>query len=262
MKRGRKILWGAQRGVQLLLGGALLALWSAPAVSEGAPASMARVPAGTYVPLYSGDQLEQVPVAVFLLDRYLVTNADFAAFIAAHPVWSPGKPPAIKADHNYLAQWPVAPPKARMPVTGVSWFAAREYCRYRGKRLPTVAEWERAAAAPDAARPDEGEDALLKRILEWYGRANEEREVGSVYENIFGVFDLHGSVWEWTEDFNSVTIDADGREQGDSDRFCGAGGLNASNPRDYAAFMRQAFRSSLRAASTAKNLGFRCARNI
>ncbi|MEQ9363263.1 MAG: SUMF1/EgtB/PvdO family nonheme iron enzyme, partial [Leptospirales bacterium] len=72
---------------------------------------------------------------------------------------------------------------------------------------------------------------------------------------------LHGSVWEWVLDFNSVTIDSDSRESGQSAKFCGAGGFNSSSPRDYAAFMRQAFRSGLTAASTTRNLGFRCARS-
>ena len=249
-------------GTKLFVWGALLCFWATPGAAQNIPADMARVPAGVYVPLYSGDNLQKEPVAAFLLDRYPVTNADYRTFVDARPDWAPGKPPAIKADHNYLSHWQVSQEKARVPVTGVSWFAAREYCKFRGKRLPTVAEWEWAASAADAARPHEGEDALVQRILEWYGRANKGREVGSVYQNVFGIFDMHGSVWEWTEDFNSVTIDSDGRGKGDSDRFCGAGGLNASNPRDYAAFMRQAFRSSLRAASTAKNLGFRCARDL
>lgn len=223
---------------------------------------MAWVPPGFYTALYSGDRRERQRVAGFYMDRTAVTNENFARFVAARPRWKPGEPPTIKADRNYLRHWNGNRPPAalaRVPVTNVSWFAAREYCRWRGRRLPTVAEWERAAMAPDAAHPHEGEAALLKRILEWYGRPNENRAAGSVYRNLLGLYDMHGSVWEWTEDFNSVTIDSDSRERGQSARFCGAGGLNASNPRDYAAFMRQAFRSGLRAASTAKNLGFRCA---
>ncbi len=229
------------------------------------PGEMARVPAGVYRPVYAGNNQEREIVRAFLLDLVPVTNADFANFTRAKPEWGPGRPARIKADHLYLAHWQGGGPNPagrRFPVTNVSWFAARAYCAWRGKRLATVAEWEHAAAAADAAFPHEGEAALLKRILEWYSRPNVDRPAGSVYRNVYGVYDLHGSVWEWTFDFNSVTIDSDSRERGQSARFCGAGGLNASNPRDYAAFMRQAFRSGLTAASTARNLGFRCARDL
>jgi formylglycine-generating enzyme required for sulfatase activity len=251
----RSARWIAACLFAILLRGAL-------ASAAGAPADMARIPGGLYRPLYSGADSSAEVVPAFLLDRYPVTNADFAKFVASHPAWAVGRPPAIKADRNYLRHWQSgrpAPELLRMPVTSVSWFAAREYCRARGKRLPLIAEWEVAAMAPDAARPHEGEEALTRRILAWYSRPNELRVVGTVYKNVYGVYDLHGSVWEWTEDFNSVTIDSDSREKGQSDKFCGAGGFNSSNPRDYAAFMRQAFRSGLTAASTTQNLGFRCA---
>ena len=232
-----------------------------PTLSAEQRGKMAAIPAGTYRPLYTGKVAQPEAVAPFLLDRYQVTDADFARFVQAVPHWEPGRPPSIQANASYLTHWRAASTNRarRTPVRNVSWFAARAYCRWLGKRLPTIAEWERAAMAADRARPHEGETALVKRVLEWYGQPNQERAVGSVYENIHGVHDLHGSVWEWTEDFNSVTIDPDGRAKGQSDRFCGGGGFNASNPRDYAAFMRQAFRGGLTAASTTHNLGFRCA---
>ena len=223
---------------------------------------MSTVPAGSYTPVYTGLVSQPEAVAPFLLDRYPVTNSQYLQFVEKHPDWRIGQPPAIKAGPAYLRHWRLSERKMhtdRTPVRNVSWFAARAYCRSLGKRLPTIAEWERAAMAPDRARPLEGEAALVSRVLQWYGTPNQARPVGSVYENIFGVFDMHGSVWEWTEDFNSVTIDPDGRANGKSERFCGGGGFNASNPRDYAAFMRQAFRSGLNASSTTDNLGFRCA---
>lgn len=229
------------------------------------PAEMALVGRGTYVPLYTGKVSRPEIVEPFLMDRLAVTNAEFAQFTRTHPVWRPGAPPAIKAGPGYLHHWRGQTGEAianKKPVTNVSWFAARAYCQSRGKRLPTIAEWERAAMAPDAARPNEGETALVKRILEWYGRPNSLKPVGSVYRNTFGLYDLHGSVWEWTLDFNSVTIDPDGRERGKSELFCGGGGFNASNPRDYAAFMRQAMRGGLAASSATNNLGFRCARDL
>jgi formylglycine-generating enzyme required for sulfatase activity len=220
--------------------------------------AMVRIPAGKYQPLYTGEKVQAEQVKPFLLDKLPVTNADFRRFVTSYAEWAPGRPPAIKANPGYLRHWR-GPAAGNIPITNVSWFAARAFCQASGKRLPTVAEWERAAAAPDMKHPMEGEAAQVKRILEWYARPNESHPAGTVYCNTLGVYDMHGSVWEWTEDFNSVTIDPDGREQGKSDRFCGGGGFRSSSPRDYAAFMRHAFRGSLNAASTIANLGFRCA---
>jgi formylglycine-generating enzyme required for sulfatase activity len=70
--------------------------------------------------------------------------------------------------------------------------------------------------------------------------------------------------WEWVEDFNSVAVSEDPREQGESaaNRFCGGGALRAEDVSDYATFMRVAMRSSLQAAYTNANLTFRCAADI
>lgn len=86
--------------------------------------------------------------------------------------------------------------------------------------------------------------------------------VGSIYKNIYGVWDLHGLIWEWVEDFNSIFVTGESREDGNFNKnlFCGSGGLNGANKEDYAAYMRFAFRSSLKGNSSVWNLGFRCVR--
>jgi formylglycine-generating enzyme required for sulfatase activity len=73
---------------------------------------------------------------------------------------------------------------------------------------------------------------------------------------------MHGLVWEWTDDFSSLLVDSDNRNQGDPDasRFCGAGALSMDDRDNYAVLMRVALLSSLEAKSTTMNLGFRCAR--
>ena len=83
--------------------------------------------------------------------------------------------------------------------------------------------------------------------------------------NIWGAWDLHGLVWEWVEDFSQARALSDNRERGnvgDTQRFCGASALDATDRADYAAFMRYAFRTSLQGAYTVRNLGFRCAMDM
>jgi formylglycine-generating enzyme required for sulfatase activity len=71
-------------------------------------------------------------------------------------------------------------------------------------------------------------------------------------------------MWEWVEDFAGLMISADNREQGDPNllKFCGAGALSTQDRENYGILMRVALLSSLQAANTTRNLGFRCARDL
>ncbi len=231
-----------------------------------APAQVS-IPAGEHRPFYArgldGGLPAAEPVPAFALDVRAVTAAEFAQFVRANPTWRRSRVPRVFADRQYLAGWvddlTFAPGTGSAPVTEVSWFAANAFCRWRGGRLPTVAQWERAAAEEgEAARATE------RRILEWYGRPAPAvlPAAGSGEPNRFGVRGLHGLIWEWVLDFNEGMVAADGREgpPGEGALFCGAGAAGAADPGDYVGFMRNAFRSSLKASYTVKNLGFRCAR--
>ena len=173
------------------------------------------------------------------------------------------------ADGQYLSHWTqpldLGEAGANAPVTRVSWFAASAYCEAQGGRLPTWLEWEYVAASDETRRDARQDPAWRERILGWYSRTGGSAlpEVGQTPENIYGVQDVHGLVWEWVEDFNALMISADNREQGDPDllRFCGAGSLSASDRDNYAILMRTAMLSALRANATTRNLGFRCARD-
>ena len=101
----------------------------------------------------------------------------------------------------------------------------------------------------------------MSRILEWYGSTHEKlKPVQSIYRNKYGLYDFHGLVWEWVGDFNSNFVTGESREDSSLNRdlFCGAGGLASGDKENYAAFMRFAFRSSLKGNSAIWNLGFRC----
>ena len=222
------------------------------------------VPAGRYLPLYSPDTAA-VAVAAFRLDVYPVTRADFEAFVAAEPRWRRDRVKPVFAAERYLSDWAsAAEPGTRpgSPVTEVSWFAARAYCAWEGKRLPTVDEWEYAARA-DETRADASRDpAHRARILRLTtGRTKPTPAVGSVFENVYGIHDMHGLVWEWVADFNTVTVGTDSRgtSQRDNNLYCAAGAEGATDTGDYAAFLRYAFRASLEGRATSAALGFRCA---
>ncbi len=225
---------------------------------------LVRIEAGTFRPLF-GKDTGDTAVSAFDLERHAVTNAQFLAFVRAEPAWRRSHVARLFADAQYLAPWrddlDPGPDAGARPVTHVSWFAARAYARWAGRRLPTVAEWEVAAADLEG-----GKAAVTERLLAWYARPTPDvlPEVESTFATRAGVFDLHGLVWEWVEDFNSALVSGESRGDAGLERnlFCGSGSVGATDPADYAAFMRYAFRSSLRAGYTVRTLGFRCAADV
>lgn len=235
----------------------------------GQPSGMATVKGGEYTPLYGAGTDGKVTVSPFLLDTMPVTRAQYAGFVREHPKWRRSNVKRLFANESYLGQWVNdTTPSADLresPVTQVSWFAAREYCRCMGKRLPTLHEWEFAAMA-DESRVDARADSLFSReILRGYETARTyRRKAGTGTPNLWGIRDLHGLVWEWTEDFNAVIITGGSRTDKDTDKglFCASGSVGASDLMDYAAFMRYAFRASVKADYCVLSLGFRCAADI
>ena len=253
---------------------AVLALAAGVALARGALAQAGSVliPAGTYEPVYrSGQEPGAVSVAAFFLDVRPVTNAEFLEFVRANPSWRRSRVSPIFAEGGYLGDWAGdvqlgARAPADSPVVRVSWFAARAYARWAGKRLPTAAEWERAASVGFTTPDGASEPAYRDAVLAWFSAPTPAPlpAAGSGRANLFGVRDLSDLVWEWVEDFNTALVSGDSRgDTGlDPGLFCGAGAASAREFRDYPAFMRAGFRSSLRASYVVPNLGFRCARSL
>jgi formylglycine-generating enzyme len=208
-------------------------------------------------------QSSAVNVEPFQMRATPVTVGEYLEFVRTHPQWQRGKAAAVMADKRYLIQWsaPLAPGiAANTPVTDVSWFAASAFCEAEGGRLPTWIEWEYAAAADTGRRDARKDPAWRQQILSWYEKPTGALQPVGGAANAFGVRDLHGLVWEWVDDYNSLFIAGDSRTQGDPDvlKFCGSGALNIIDRDSYAVLMRIALLSSLGGADTTGSLGFRC----
>ena len=196
------------------------------AAQTAAPEGMVLIPAGKFwmgrtfaIFLDSGDLLARdkmddrpannVYVDAFYIDKYEVTNADYARFVqakGARPPW----------------HWPEGQtPKGeeKFPVANVNWYEATDYCKWSGKRLPTEAEWEKAARGGlDRAHYTWGDDAIDQNnetallspqvalrdspiaVPATLGRPR-PNPVASFAPNGYGLYDMTGNVMEWTNDW-------------------------------------------------------------
>lgn len=230
---------------------------------------MVFIKGGAYTPLYGRDSM-QVTITDFKMDVYPVTNKDYLEFVKKNPKWKRSNVKKIFADGNYLMQWKNdtilnEKQSLKAAITNISWFTANDYCECQGKRLPTIDEWEYVAMANEKMPDARGLKEYNEYILSWYEKPKTfNNEIGSTFKNYWNVYDLHGLVWEWTSDFNSVLISGESRKDVDNDSnlFCGSAAIGANDLMNYAAFMRYAIRGSVKAKYTMKNLGFRCVSDV
>ncbi|UMB55400.1 formylglycine-generating enzyme family protein [Lutibacter sp. A64] len=238
------------------------------AIHVNCQSKMVLIKGGTYIPLYGRDSLT-VTIGDFQMDVYPVTNEEYLQFVKKYPKWQRSNVKSLFADGNYLYAWKADTilgdnQALKAPITNVSWFAANDYCECQGKRLPTVDEWEFVAMANEDLADARTLETYNEFILSWYEKPKTfNNEIGSTFKNYWGVYDLHGLVWEWTSDFNSVLITGESRKDvdKDSDLFCGSAAIGATDLMNYAAFMRYAIRGSSKAKYTMRNLGFRCVKD-
>ena len=179
----------------------------------------------------------------FWIDRYEVTQVQFAVF-GGQAGYS-----------SYFAS-------ANRPRENITWFEAQDYCKLRGGRLPTEAEWEYAARGPDSLIYPWG-NAFAGDNLVYNGNAIVTASVGSRLGGVswVGAYDLSGNVWEWTNTiYDEYIYDAtDGRESNsdtNTARVLRGGSFNRS-----AVITRSALRYSDSPDLASSFIGFRCARD-
>lgn len=159
------------------------------------PKNMMYVEGGNFMPFYHSST-DSAHVNDFYIDTYPVTNAQFLAFVQENPKWRRSNVKPIFADKGYLRHWSgdldlgaKAEQIKNSPVTNISWFAARAYAKWKGKRLPTLDEWEYVASA-SRVKPLASRDAeFVQQILNWYGKPNPKTlpPVGQNEPNYYGI---------------------------------------------------------------------------
>jgi formylglycine-generating enzyme required for sulfatase activity len=218
--------------------------------------NMMFIPNGTYVPLFKDNATTGIRhINEFLIDKYPVTNIEFFTFLLNNPQWDISNVKDIFSDTEYLfnlVEIDNFNSFIDYPVVNVSWFAADAFCNFYSNRLPTLDEWEYVAKSSDF-----NSNLLLNYKFEYVNIYN----MPCNYLNVCG---LHGFIWEWVLDFNSVILINSDSEGGNLEEvlYCGATSLTAIDPTDYISFIRFAFRNTLEANYTMNKLGFRCVRNV
>jgi formylglycine-generating enzyme required for sulfatase activity len=205
-----------------------------------------------------------VELSSFAIDKYEVTAAQYDSCVAAG-ICTPahgtdGKCVAWNGRSFVQAYASRQDGESQAPVVCVTWYQARDYCIYKGKKLPSEAQWEYAARAGGSAVYAWGnEPPVAARCAQ--AHEGKPRKVGSSSRNPWGLFDMSGNVWEWVNDRYqhdyytvSETRDPQGPDAGQYRVIRGGGWY--SGPMQLRTTNRHWFEPNFGEVS----IGFRCAK--
>ena len=195
----------------------VLAACDQSSVSSVPPKDMILIPAGEFIMGTDSEEANadqkpahQVYLDAFYIDKHEVTNAQFEAFIVdggyqnrklwTEVGWDFIQKNQIKTPLQH-GENSVSTDPAH-PVIGVSWYEANAYATWAGKRLPTEAEWEKAARGTDGRIYPWGDEMDFSK-LSYFPHVIKVQTVGSFANGAspYGVLDMAGSVWEWCSDW-------------------------------------------------------------
>ena len=168
------------------------------ACGKGIPPDLVLVHAGAFIMGSDEHDIDEKPahsiyLDEYLIDRYEVSHAQYGDFLGA----TGREPPKFWDDPDQN--------RSEQPVVGVNWFDADAYCRWRGKRLPTEAEWEKAARGTDGRTYPWGEEMDPSR-LSYDHHTKKTCDVGTYPAGAspYGAMDMAGNALEWVQDWYST----------------------------------------------------------
>jgi formylglycine-generating enzyme required for sulfatase activity len=237
--------------------------------------SMVLVPAGEFLMGSDNGDVDEGPqrwvyLDAFEIDRHEVTNVQYRRFLLATGRDAPQGWP-----ERYVDRLPERDPdwqgtmypegEALYPVVGVNWQDATEYCAWAGKRLPTEAEWEKAARGNDGRTYPWGDAWDPSNANVEAAGLGYTQPVGSYPAGAspYGALDMTGNAWEWVADLydrqyyhNSPDRNPQGPASGTGERIQRGGAWDS--PPDHA---RASYRNATHCFGPNFRAGFRCARS-
>ena len=215
------------------------------------------------------EPVHEVHLSEYFIDRYEVTAKDFADFLNAHPNEAERyieTGPAVTIENNegvYRAR----PGLEKHPANRISWYGADAYCRWQSKRLPTEAEWEKAARGTDQRIFPWGDEfphndfVTFRRKFSKYGfDAMKPVDALPGGQSPYGAYHMAGNVWEWVADWYEDSYYDDSPAKDPQGPTAGISRvLRGGNWYYKAYYMRTTYRFNERPEAFKIWQGFRCA---
>ena len=227
-------------------------------VGNDAPADMVEVPAGKFTMGSNSGDSDEKPVRQVYLDTYSIDKTEVT--VAAYKKCVDAGGCTVPVENFDMCTWEKGG-KDKHPINCVNWNQAKAFCGWAGKKLPTEAQWEKAARGTDGRKYPWGNGAPSCQNTVMDGCSNTTQPVGSKVSGAspYGALDMAGNVWEWTADWkgpydSSQTRNPRGPSTG-SLRVARGGCSGSAAKR-----VRAADRSGLTPSDAINDLGFRCAR--
>ena len=223
-----------------------------PEITDSKGVEMVLVPEGEFtMGSDDGDDDEQPVHQIFLdayfIDKYEVTNVLYKVCVEAGVCDQP-----TNTDDYNNSQY------VQHPVVYTNWYMAKEYCEWRGARLPTEAEWQKAAQGTDGRIYPWGDEEIDNTFAN-YG-SSDTKTVGSYPKGVspYGAYDMAGNVWEWVADwYDSYPGNTDSNSHyGTSFRVLRGGSWLDGDP------LRSANRFQHEPSFKGDYYGFRCSRSL